>query len=113
MSRLVSLKYGAAPLTGAYRRRRSAAASQRSSSRSTTLALGEMVSQLFLEKCRRGFEPAQMAGLHEHDGSLDADAGPRDSLQPPALGMRGEKSRGDKPEADPARHERHLHVDIV
>jgi hypothetical protein len=27
--------------------------------------------------------------------------------------MRGEKSRGDEPEADPARHERHLHVDIV
>jgi hypothetical protein len=34
---------------------------------STNIALGEMVSQLFLEKCRRGFEPAQMAGLHEHD----------------------------------------------
>jgi hypothetical protein len=31
------------------------------------LALGEMVSKLLLEKCRRGFEPAQMAGLHEHD----------------------------------------------
>src|SRR5690348_10836140 len=27
--------------------------------------------------------------------------------------MRGEKSRGDEPEADPARDERQLHVDIV
>lgn len=42
-------------------------ASQRSPSRSTNRALGEMGSQLFLEKCRRGFEPAQMIGLHEHD----------------------------------------------
>jgi hypothetical protein len=41
------------------------------------------------------------------------DAGPRDSLQPPALRMRGEKSRGDKPEADAAGHKRQLHVDIV
>src|SRR5258706_15155247 len=81
--------------------------------RSTTLALGAMVSKLFVEKCRRGFEPAQMAGLHEHDRTLNADAGPPDSLQPPALRMRGEKSRRDKPEADPARDERHLHVDIV
>ena len=72
-----------------------------------------MASKLLLEKYRRGFEPAQMAGLHEHDRSLNADAGPRDSLQPPALRMRGEKSPGDKPEADAARHKRHLHVDIV
>src|SRR5882724_7787926 len=72
-----------------------------------------MVSKLLLEKGRRGFESAQMAALHEHDRTLNADAGPRDSLQPPALRMRGEKSRGDKPEADPARDERHLHVDIV
>ena len=84
-----------------------------SSARSTPLALGEMVSKLLLEKCRRRFEPTQMTGLHEHDRSLNADAGPRDSLQPPALRMRDEKSPGDEPEADAARHKRHLHVDIV
>jgi len=39
----------------------------RNRERSMNLALGEMVSKLLLEKCRRGFEPAQMAGLHEHD----------------------------------------------
>src|SRR4029077_9726842 len=85
----------------------------RNRTRSTNLALGEVVSKLLVEKCRRGLEPAQMAGLHEHDRSLNADPGSRDSLQLPALRMRGEKSRGDQPEADPARDERHLHVDIV
>jgi len=45
----------------------SSASRQLISSRSTTLALGEMVSKFFLEKCRRGFEPAQMAAVHEHD----------------------------------------------
>src|SRR6476646_1448129 len=76
-------------------------------------ALGEMVSKLFLEKCGRGFEPAQMPGFHEHDRSLNADAGPGDSLHPPPLRMRGEKSRRDEPEAYPARYERQLHVDVV
>src|SRR3954468_23857344 len=84
-----------------------------SSSQSTLRALGEMVSKLFLEKCRRRFEPTQMAAVHEHDRSLDADAGPRDALQPPALRMRSEKSRGDEPQADAARHKRQLHVDVV
>src|SRR4051812_30698643 len=84
-----------------------------SSWRSTLRALGEMVSKLFLEKSRRRFEPTQMAAVHEHDRSLDADAGPRESLQPPALRMRGQESRGDEPEADAARHKRQLHVDVV
>src|SRR5262249_31373023 len=66
-----------------------------------------------LEKVRRALEPAQMAALHEHDRRLDADAGARHALQPPAPRMRREESRGDEPEADPARHERYLHVDIV
>src|SRR6185437_15514399 len=76
-------------------------------------ALREVAPKLLLEEGRRRFEPTQMGGLHEHDRRLDADAGARDTLQPPALRMRGKKSRRDEPEADPARHERHLHVDIV
>jgi hypothetical protein len=40
---------------------------QLSSSRLTTLALGEMLAKFFLEKYRRGFEPAQMAASHEYD----------------------------------------------
>src|SRR6185312_3295596 len=79
----------------------------------TNDAIREVASKLLLEKCRGGFEPAQMGGLHKHDRRLNADAGPRDTLQPPALRMRGKKSRGDEPEAYPARHERQLHVDIV
>ena len=72
-----------------------------------------MLSKLLVEKRCRRFEPTQMSGLHEHDRRFDADAGPRDSLQPTALRMRGKKTRGDEPEADPARYERHLHVDVV
>src|ERR1043166_6556494 len=83
-------------------------------SRLTFLApVGEVSSELPFEEVRRRLESAQMAVLHEHDRRLDADARPRDSLQPPALRMRGEKARREKAEADPARHERQLHVDVV
>src|SRR5690348_6700675 len=60
-----------------------------------------MASKRFLKKCRRRFEPPQMGRFRQHDRCLDADTGPRDALQPPALRMRGKKSRGIAPEPMP------------
>jgi hypothetical protein len=53
---------------------------RRDGERLTNDSIREVASKLLFEKCRRGFEPAQVAGLHEHDRSLNADAGMRDPL---------------------------------